>query len=422
MNQQDMRVTKLPRRSEPPIKSNADIRSRMPRAERYFVKVEGHSGLRMRIEPSGTKVFITQAKDPTGNNRSKTIGKHPEYKLEDAKKLHAEYFKAIREGKDFGLERERKAQAQERLAKLQTSFVQLGRNRAESMYENGEITFRTLGLEHNTLNNIETVIGQTTLLGLTEPTLSDLKAKYRNQWASLDRVKKMIIKVYNSLDRFTKEELGFDLAHRTELVFGAIKQQKRSHQYVPLDQLSRFWAAFTCAEASQVMKDAYLMMLLTGERRSAVLALKWNDVHLDHEVPHILFQGKAIKGDHSLNAVPIVTMLGVLLERLETNKTSGYVFPSPQESSTGAITSVKALVESIRSISGLQHVRHTISVGPWPRSLEMLMHSPLMLMNTSCIHRVITVDQQPTISTQMQSNSLRGVQTHTSAHMNILMT
>jgi hypothetical protein len=49
-------------------------------------------------------------------------------------------------------------------------------------------------------------------------------------------------------------------------------------------------------------------------------------------------------------------MLGILLERLEANKTSDYVFPSPQESSTGAITSVKSLVESIRSISGLQHV------------------------------------------------------------------
>lgn len=104
------------------------------------------------------------------------------------------------------------------------------------------------------------------------------------------------------------------------------------------------------------MKDAYLMMLLTGERRSAVLTLKWDDVHLDHEVPHILFQSKAIKGDHSLNAVPIVTMLGVLLERLEANKTSDYVFPSPRESSNGAITSVKSLVEDLRSISGLQYV------------------------------------------------------------------
>ena len=104
------------------------------------------------------------------------------------------------------------------------------------------------------------------------------------------------------------------------------------------------------------MKDAYLVMLLTGERRSAVLTLKWQDVHLDHDIPHILFQSKAIKGDQSLNAVPVVTMLGVLLERLAADKKTDYVFPSSKGSSSGAMTSVKALVEDIRSISGLQYV------------------------------------------------------------------
>ena len=356
MNQHDVRVSKLPRRSEPPIKSNADIKSRKPRATRYFVPVDGQTGLRLKIEPTGTLVFVTQAKDPAGNTRSKTIGKYPEYKLEDAKKLHGEYFKAIREGKDLDLERERKTQAIQRLTSLQTPFVQLGRTRAKYKHADGEMTDRTLELEHNTLNNIESVIGQTTLLGLTEPTLFDLKAAYANQWASLDRIKKMIIKVYNGLDRFTKEDLGFDLAHRTEIVFGTIKQKKRSGQYVPLDQLSRFWAAFTRSDARQTMKDAYLMMLLTGERRDAVFNLKWENVHLDHDVPHILFQSKAIKGDQSLNAVPIVTMLGLLLERIAADKSSDFVFPSTKGSSSGAITSVKALVDDIRSISGLQHV------------------------------------------------------------------
>ena len=356
MNQQYVRVTKLPRRSEPPITSNSDIRSRSPRKMRYFVPVKGQTGLRLKIEPSGTKVFVTQAKDPIGRTKSMTIGKYPEYDLAAAKKQHSINFQAITQGRDLKLEAERSAQAHQRLTTLQTPFVTLCRKRADTRHANGELRDRTLELEYNTIRNIEKVLGKTPILGLTEPALGDLRSAYRNQWASLDRVKKMIIKVYNSLDRFTKEELGFDLKHRAEIVFGAIKQKKRSGQYVPLDQLSRFWAAFKCAEASQVMKDAYLMMLLTGERRDAVLTLQWDDIHLDHDVPHILFQSKAIRGDRSLNAVPIVTMLGVLLERLEANKTSDYVFPSPQESSTGAITSVKSLVESIRSISGLQHV------------------------------------------------------------------
>ena len=115
MNQQDVRITKLHRRKEPPIESSADIKSRKARAQRYFIPVKGQHGLRLKVETSGTKVFVTQAKDPAGKTRSETIGKYPEYKLEDARKLHAEYFKAIREGKDLNLERERKTQATQRL-------------------------------------------------------------------------------------------------------------------------------------------------------------------------------------------------------------------------------------------------------------------------------------------------------------------
>jgi hypothetical protein len=125
MNQQDVRVTKLPRRSEPPITSNSDIRSRSPRNKRYFVPVEGQTGLRLKIEPSGTKVFVTQAKDPIGRTKSMTIGKYPEYDLAAAKKQHSINFQAITQGRDLKLEAQRSAQAHQRLSTLQTSFVQL---------------------------------------------------------------------------------------------------------------------------------------------------------------------------------------------------------------------------------------------------------------------------------------------------------
>lgn len=356
MNQQYVRVAKLPRRSEPPIKSNSDIRSRSPRNKRYYIPVDGQTGLRLKVEPSGTKVFVTQAKDPLGRNKNLVIGKYPEYDLAAAKKQHAELFRAITQGRDLKLEAERSAQAHQRVSTLQTSFVHLCRQRADTLHANGGMTDRILELEYNTIQNIERVISKTPLLGLTEPLLGDLKSTYQTHWASLDRVKKMIKKVYNSLDRFTQEELGFDLAHRTEIVFGPIKQQKRSGQYIPLDQLARFWAGFLTADINQTLKDAYLMILLTGERRDAVLNLRWDDVHLDHDIPHVMFRSKALKGETALNAVPIVTMLGVLLQRLEKNKNSEFVFPTPKGSATGAITSVQTVKGQIRSITGLHYV------------------------------------------------------------------
>ena len=100
MKQQQSPVSQLPKRTEPAIQSNADIRSRQPRNKRYFIPVAGQTGLRLKVETSGTKVFITHAKGPTGNNRSITIGKFPEYDLAAAKKQHAINFQAITQGRD----------------------------------------------------------------------------------------------------------------------------------------------------------------------------------------------------------------------------------------------------------------------------------------------------------------------------------
>ncbi len=115
MNQSDLRISTLPRRTESPITSNSDIRSRHPRNKRYFVPVDGQTRLRLKIEPSGTKVFVTQAKDPIGRNKSITIGKYPEYDLAAAKKQHAINFQAITQRSDLKLEAERSAQAHQPL-------------------------------------------------------------------------------------------------------------------------------------------------------------------------------------------------------------------------------------------------------------------------------------------------------------------
>ena len=356
MKQQQSHVSQLPKRTEPAIQSNADIRSRQPRNKRYFIPVAGQTGLRLKVETSGTKVFITHAKGPTGNNRSITIGKFPEYDLAAAKKQHAINFQAITQGRDLQLEADRAAQSQERASTLETPLVTLCRNRAETIFKQGGMTERTHELENNTISNIEKVLGKTRLIDLSEPTLIKLRDQYIDQWASLDRIKKMLIKVYGSLDRFTQEDLGFDLAHRTGTIFGKIRAKKRPDHYIPLKDLGLFWAGFLTAKSSQVKKDAYLMMLLTGERKEAVLTLRWSDVHLNHAVPFIAFQSKSSNGQKNLNAVPIVGFIGLLLKRLQESQNSAFVFPSSRKSKSGALTDVRDLYNEIRDLTGLKHL------------------------------------------------------------------
>lgn len=356
MKQQKTPISALPKRTEPAIQSNSDIRSRQPRNKRYFIPVAGQTGLRLKVETSGTKVFITHAKGPEGSNRSITIGKFPEYDLAAAKKQHAINFQAITQGRDLKLEADRAAQSQQRATTLETALVTLCRNRADQIFKQGGMTERTHELERNTIANIEKVLGKTRLIDLTEPTLIKLRDQYIDQWASLDRIKKMLIKVHGSLDRFTQEDLGFDLAHRTGTIFGKIRAKKRPDHYIPLKDLGLFWAGFLTAKSSQVKKDAYLMMLLTGERKDAVLTLRWSDVHLDHAVPFIAFQSKSSNGQKNLNAIPIVGFIGLLLKRLQKTKDSEFVFPSSRGSKTGALTDVRDLYNEIRELTGLQYI------------------------------------------------------------------
>jgi integrase len=356
MKQQKSSVSALPKRTEPAIQSNSDIRSRQPRNKRYFIPVAGQTGLRLKVETSGTKVFITHAKGPEGSNRSITIGKFPEYDLAAAKKQHAINFQAITQGRDLKLEADRAAQSQQRTATLETAFVTLCRNRADQIFKQGGMTERTHELERNTITNIEKVLGKTRLIDLNEPALIKLRDQYIDQWASLDRIKKMLIKVYGSLDRFTQEDLGFDLAHRTGTIFGKIRAKKRPDHYIPLKDLGLFWAGFLSAKSSQVKKDAYLMMLLTGERKDAVLNLRWSHVHLNHSVPFIAFQSKSSNGQKNLNAVPIVGFIGLLLKRLQKSQDSEFVFPSNRGSKSGALTDVRDLYNEIRDLTALQYL------------------------------------------------------------------
>ena len=353
---QQTQVSTLPKRTEPPIQSNADIRARQPRNKRYFIPVAGQTGLRLKVETSGTKVFITHAKEPTGLNRSITIGKFPEYDLAAAKKQHAINFQAITQGRDLQLEADRAAQSQERASTLETPLVTLCRNRADQIFKQGGMTERTHDLERNTIANIEKVLGKTRLIDLTEPTLIKLRDQYIDHWASLDRIKKMLVKIYAWLDRFTQEDLGFDLAHRTGTIFGKIRVKKRPDHYIPLDKLTLFWAGLLTANSTQMKKDAYLLMLLTGERKEAVLTLRWDNVHLDQEVPFIAFQSKSANGQKTLNAVPIVGFIGLLLTRLHKTRTSEFVFPSGRSSKSGALTDVRDLYNQIKDLTGLQHV------------------------------------------------------------------
>jgi integrase len=55
--------------------------------------------------------------------------------------------------------------------------------------------------------------------------------------------------------------------------------------------------------------DLWVMMMFTGARPRELLGLEWQDVDLDHDVPHVIIRPNAIRGiktDSSVRKVPLV--------------------------------------------------------------------------------------------------------------------
>ncbi|MBK7745248.1 MAG: site-specific integrase [Betaproteobacteria bacterium] len=89
--------------------------------------------------------------------------------------------------------------------------------------------------------------------------------------------------------------------------------------------MKRFWAALQ-AEPNDVARDFFIMALLTGARRSNVLAMAWQDVDLkakNWRIPHT-------KAGGSLT-VPLVDHVVTLLKRRKKQAVNGYVFPGEGE-------------------------------------------------------------------------------------------
>ena len=101
---------------------------------------------------------------------------------------------------------------------------------------------------------------------------------------------------------------------------------------------------------SQVTKDYIWMSLFTGARRSNVLQMKWEDVHLLRRVWRI----PDTKNGESQD-VPLVDHALEILQRRFQSKTGKYVFPGTGE--TGHLTEPKKAWKTITSKAGMSDLR-----------------------------------------------------------------
>jgi len=345
-------------RNRPPVKNQKQINDLKPETEAYRVTVEGVDCLYVTVTPAGMKKYVTSTavskriQLPKGQSRqkSKTHGLTSQFTLPDIKRIHYQYYESFKRGEDPREEAIRETSDLERTSQLNRPIIELSIERLERRLTRGEI--KDGYNDRLYTKKIQDIIGNVSFQEFCQVHADQLATAYppTEQWSTADKVKKLITKIYNSLPSDVRFDLRKDILHYIDDAFGKIRQQTRGDQLVSPDQIGEAWQRMLEAQVNPLFKDAWVFMLLTGERKTAVLRALRDSVTYDRGFPKNIFL--TTKGDQDgegKNLIPAYGVLTLLIHRLHQQSEasqSRYLFPS-QRGQKGSLTSIKPLINEI---------------------------------------------------------------------------
>lgn len=140
------------------------------------------------------------------------------------------------------------------------------------------------------------------------------------------------------------------------------KEKSRS-RFLQADELPRFFKSLS-EEPNETARDYILLSLLTGARKSNMLAMRWDEINLELGLWNIT---KTKNGDS--HVIPLVPQALEILKNRFVNKTKEWVFPST--SKTGHLADPKKPWQRILKNAGIKDLRiHDLrrSLGSWQAS------------------------------------------------------
>ena len=357
------------RKKRVPVKSIKEINALIPASADSKNPEDGADCLYVKVARTGTKKFgtaVTVSKRiqlPVGQSRQKSLthGLVSQFTLPEIKRLHTEAYAKLKRGEDIREEMIKQESDLERINVLSQPIIELSIDRLERRLARDEI--KSGDNDRLYTRKVEAVIGNTSFMEFGQRHADALAKAYPvtpESWTTADKVKKLIIKVYNYLSSDTRIELKKDIPHYLEKAFGPIKQRKRGDQVIEPEHISEMWFKMLEADVNPLFKDAFVFMLLTAERRSASYKTKISQIQYENDAPQwLVLNAKRDQSGDRINLFHPIGMLALLLNRLikqAEDAGSEYLFPSQKGS--GCLTDIRPLVDAIGGI-GPMDVRTT---------------------------------------------------------------
>lgn len=222
------------------------------------------TGLQVRITDTGAKTFSVYRRIKGGRPERVTLGRFPAMTVEQARKLAARINAEIEEGSNPA--------EVKRAHKEEPTFAELFKEYGE---RHGKKK-RSWNTDESIYNNhLEKPLGKRKLSAVNRETisriLSDLE-KAGKSGGTVNNVRALISSIYS-------RAIEWGYASANPVVGVKTRSKVKRDRFLQSDELPRFFKALA-EEPNATLRDYILMALLTGARRSNLLAMRWHDVNL----------------------------------------------------------------------------------------------------------------------------------------------
>lgn len=263
------------------------------------------TGLQLRVTSTGTKTFSVLRRI-NGILERITIGRYPDLTVEQARRRAAEINSDVAHGLNPGeVKRGRKAE------------LTFGELFAEYLERHSKPNKKTWTEDQSKyINYLAKPLGNKKLSAIDRASIATIHSSVTKAGHAItaNRVKALVSSVFGwaiSAGLWeTNPAMGIKLN----------KEQSRD-RFIQGDELPRFFRALA-DEQNDTMRDYFLLSLLTGARRSNVLAMQWADVNLDRAEWRI---------KETKNGTPQVVALSPeaveVLQNRKSPEPSQFVFP-----------------------------------------------------------------------------------------------
>lgn len=325
------------------------------------------SGLILRLSKAGTKTFAYRYRF-SGKNRRFTIGKFPALSLSDARASVRELKVKVNNGIDPQAEKKKRKYKPNEL-----TFAELA-----GIFSKRYLPTLAESTRNEYQRHIDTELlkkhnwGDLNVSEFTSQHVRDVinyKAYEEDAFTSANRIRSTISKIFE----FGLKNIGIKLntnpVENTSVFEQGENVRDRVYSEGEIKELWEYWET-----KSEPIQSYYKILLLTGQRRTETMQMKWSDIHLDksfqtieigkngkpEQKPFLADIWVIPKGQTKSNReheVPLCEKVMQLLKKLKpVTGNSEWVFESPRKKGQ-PLNSVKSTTQKIQDETSISDFR-----------------------------------------------------------------